>query len=429
MGRRILSERFWDSGAVVGEGMGARSSGEMLEKALRIADVCGMVGERSIAWRTEDGVDTASFFVSCPDARSSVCFALKQQFSASDRLTACPYKPMTKRLFIAAGLSLLIGCHGSAQIRSGVDADLAAHYPLDGNLDDILGHGNRGEFVNGAGFGVGMDGAENGAVKLDGIHAYVLFGKNDKVYPAQEFTWSIWFFQAKAGTAILLWDDDSKSGGDRAVGILPDGSLFGGAWNSGLLTGRVKPGLGRWNHAAFTSGRYGQALYLNGRNVAKSNKVIERHLGSSSLSIGAGNIDHGAPNRVYLDRFNGRLDNVRIYNRPLSEHEVAMLFGEEVRVPVPRTAKATAVVVNGFITSIAIVDGGSGYRQVPKVIIEGAAERTCVAVANLVDGAVASVTVKDPGSGYSDPINISIEPPPEVPRAAVASAVVANGFL
>ena len=316
-----------------------------------------------------------------------------------------------------------------ASIANASPDGLVAHYLLNGDLNDRLGQGNRGKLFNGAEYGVGMDGLESGAVKVDGVNAYVLFGRNDQVYPSQELTWSIWFMPTKQQAAVLVWDDDSTSGGDRGIGIKADGTLCGGTFNSDRVSSRVKPALGRWHHAVFTSGTQGQHLYLNGKLVGKSPKRLELHYGKSTVSIGAGHVGHGSPNGVYHDRFCGMLDNFRIYNRPLSELEVRQLNAEEFREQPPRGARAKASTTNGFVTEIKILDGGYGYLEVPQVTVAGPCERPCAATATVSEGAISKITITDPGAGYLKAPEISITPPKIRPRAASAGAVVNGGFV
>ena len=89
---------------------------------------------------------------------------------------------------------------------------LVCYYPLNGNTIDQLGNGNTGILENGAFYTNGLYAATNSAVYCDGVNAYVLFDKNDAVYPNQVLTWSAWF-KLEMDVGVIIWDDDSQYGG------------------------------------------------------------------------------------------------------------------------------------------------------------------------------------------------------------------------
>ncbi|VVB96180.1 Laccase [uncultured archaeon] len=64
------------------------------------------------------------------------------------------------------------------------------------------------------------------------------------------------------------------------------------------------------------------------------------------------------------------------------------------------TATASATVVNGVVTGLTLINGGSGYTSVPTVSITGGAGTGAFATAT-VAGAVTAITVTNGGSGYT----------------------------
>ena len=86
------------------------------------------------------------------------------------------------------------------------------------------------------------------------------------------------------------------------------------------------------------------------------------------------------------------------------------------RPNVPRRARATATVVNGFVVGVVIVDGGWGYTNTaPIVEILGGGGQEAKAIAQVVDGVVVAIKVSDPGSGYTGIPSVNIAPPPFTP--------------
>jgi hypothetical protein len=142
-----------------------------------------------------------------------------------------------------------------------------------------------------------------------------------------------------------------------------------------------------------------------------------------------------SPNSLYIGgrAWFGGIDDVRIYNRALSDGEVKALYNYESTPPQnnlnPRTASATAQVVNGFVVGATITDGGYGYVSNPVVAIIGGGGTGAKATATQFNGVVTSITITNPGSGYTSTPTITIAPPPFPPRKATSTAQIVNGFV
>ena len=75
-------------------------------------------------------------------------------------------------------------------------------------------------------------------------------------------------------------------------------------------------------------------------------------------------------------------------------------------------AQAEAIVNNGFVTAIIILDGGNGYLAAPSVTITGGGGSGAQATATITDGVVTAITVTTAGSGYTSLPTVSIAAPP-----------------
>ena len=75
-------------------------------------------------------------------------------------------------------------------------------------------------------------------------------------------------------------------------------------------------------------------------------------------------------------------------------------------------ATAVATVSGGFLTIIAVTDGGHGYGEPPAVTIIDPTGSNAVPVAHLTAGVVTSITVPAPGRNYSPSPTVTIAPPP-----------------
>jgi hypothetical protein len=88
------------------------------------------------------------------------------------------------------------------------------------------------------------------------------------------------------------------------------------------------------------------------------------------------------------------------------------------------TASADAVVGESGIASIVITDGGSGYTQAPKLVINGDGEGAEV-LAYITEGTVTSVEITNPGKGYTSP---TVDVESFVKENAVAEPIVEYGI-
>lgn len=80
-----------------------------------------------------------------------------------------------------------------------------------------------------------------------------------------------------------------------------------------------------------------------------------------------------------------------------------------------RSATATAVVADGYVVGVTLVDGGSGYGVAPTVTFPGGGGSGAVAVAKVRNGMVDRLILVCAGSGYSASTVVEMTPP-QVPR-------------
>ncbi|HTQ50900.1 MAG TPA: LamG domain-containing protein [Candidatus Acidoferrales bacterium] len=104
-----------------------------------------------------------------------------------------------------------------------------------------------------------------------------------------------------------------------------------------------------------------------------------------------------AGNTVYTQTVAGATDG--------SNYRLAVL-------PLPIQAKATAQVVNGFVTGANVSIPGSGYVTPPAVVITAIQGTNAVVTANISGGHVTSFNILNPGGGYFSPVTVQIDPPP-----------------
>ncbi len=217
-----------------------------------------------------------------------------------------------------------------------LDDGLIAHFPFDGYpIVDKSGNGNKAISNGDTTLGCG---AEGNSMRFDGTSTGVLFigpavFDNFKTGP---FSVSFYFKTSnQAGNATL--DILSKRGGCNtdsvfAIRFTPISNqisveLSENATNRSVIIQRL-PFSRCWQHIVVVREFQRLALYVNGK------------LAQTSYAPKRVNITNAAPLRLAGSpcltttdrRFAGFLDELRVYNRPLSDDEVALLFRSPDRI-------------------------------------------------------------------------------------------------
>ena len=92
-----------------------------------------------------------------------------------------------------------------------------------------------------------------------------------------------------------------------------------------------------------------------------------------------------------------------------------LLAGFTLASQAQTTAVATALVSGGIVTSITVMDGGSGYSEPPVVTLVGGSGSGATAEALVTGGVVTQINVLTPGSGYTTPPEVVVSAPVVVP--------------
>ncbi|MBI4009621.1 MAG: LamG domain-containing protein [Candidatus Aenigmarchaeota archaeon] len=197
---------------------------------------------------------------------------------------------------------------------------------------DSSGKGNTGTFngetfndgtINGAGFASGQYG---NALQFDGVDDYVNVSSiTDLPIGASSRTIEAWIMPNKlnpGGTVFALNNVAAAAqsfifqfatvGGN--IYVFTDG--INGA-NNIIISGSQLPTNGSWNHVAFTLSGSAWNYYLNGVSAASGTFSVAINTIATTATIGKR--DDGGNAGSY---FNGTIDEVRIYNRALSQSEI-----------------------------------------------------------------------------------------------------------
>jgi hypothetical protein len=188
--------------------------------------------------------------------------------------------------------------------------------------NDYSIYGNHGTLKNFAFSGTSdwTTGKYGQALSFDGVDDYVEVSANVSLNYGSSFTIEVWF-----KTSLVAW---------RWLVTKLGGSWFG-INNNGYLDWTKQAGIdytsskyvadGAWHHGVVTFNNGNLKLYADGVNVGNWSGV------TLTVTSGKTYIGQRGDN---VEFFNGLIDEVRIYNRALSEEEIKAHFRGTCIVPV-----------------------------------------------------------------------------------------------
>ena len=162
-----------------------------------------------------------------------------------------------------------------------------------------------------------VGGKKGKALEFEGSNDYVNTGSNISWSSNQTKTASLWFKTLSNDQTLI--DQDSTAGSADAIYLYIDptnhleswlnatGFDFGGSLNDG-----------KWHNIVWTYNGSTETAYLDGSQLGSLNTEAAPASSGKTLFIGQ--------NRANVERFNGLIDEVRIYNRALSADEVKKLY-------------------------------------------------------------------------------------------------------
>ncbi|MHC4864740.1 MAG: LamG domain-containing protein, partial [Planctomycetota bacterium] len=207
------------------------------------------------------------------------------------------------------------------------DANLVGHWELEGNADDSSGNNYHGTAEGDYEWTAGRIGT--GAIDLDGGWVVVEDeGNTPKLRPKDQVSATAWIYLEGGSDyrVVIKGEDDEETFGlevhtdDGLAFIFRDANSPGDVVD--VRSGSTLP-RDEWIHTGGTYDANEQSCYVNG--------VVEDSNTRGALEIFSDVNDGMAIGGRYGDtsqRFNGKIDDVRVYNRGLTRAEVAWLASE-----------------------------------------------------------------------------------------------------
>ena len=210
------------------------------------------------------------------------------------------------------------------------DDGLVAYYPCNGNANDESGCGNNGTVVYGATPCEDRDGNPDSAYCFDGNDYIQVANSASLQSPTTGLTVAAWILingWYNTWAAICAKSDDTiprqygfaLKQNDGIVNVDVHGNV------AQISTG-VLFGLGQWYHAAYTWDSSEVRVYINGEFRVSKPLACSPQLDGDPLMIGVHTPGVSEP-------LNGKLDDIRIYDRALTAPEICELHHD----PVPET--------------------------------------------------------------------------------------------
>lgn len=209
---------------------------------------------------------------------------------------------------------------------------LIGYWPFKGNAQDMSGNGNHGT-VYGASLTTGRDGSPNGAYYFDGASSYISMGSNN--FPVtNKVTVSVWFKTSNSslplGNLVTKYGWSEKFSGFGIAGTLGPGYAEFYARDqykyNFIRSYNINYADSNWHFLAGTFDSSVVKIWYDGAKI-DSLTIHDSYpdiSNSYNLIVGA-LFNEGIAQGYY---FQGSLDDIRIYNRSLSQREINQLYNE-----------------------------------------------------------------------------------------------------
>jgi len=203
---------------------------------------------------------------------------------------------------------------------------LVAEYLFDGDANNTSGNGDSGTVI-GAILTSDRYGNANSAYYLDGVDDYITIPASSEVSSNNDFTISLWFQTTDAWAYIL----DERVPYERGYGLTisgdPIGFSFGvqdGIANGNSVFPQIAVNNGKWHNVIAVRKGTTLYLYVDG-NLLDSKTGTLINIGSANTI----NIGKRYTNTAAEAYYDGIIDDLRIYNRALSDSEIQTLYNSE----------------------------------------------------------------------------------------------------
>jgi hypothetical protein len=205
---------------------------------------------------------------------------------------------------------------------------LVGWWPFNGNANDESGNNNNGT-VNGASLTSDRFGNVAKAYSFDGVNDYILCSPNQVNLNGNSFSWSLWLKNNSLSIgALYIAQGTTNSNNGFHLGFTSNSIFRFGFYNNDLDANTSNTDLNNW---FFYAGTYDAStnqrkLYINGV-LNSSDIAFADYIGNGALYFGGtfSNTNGWAQSSV-----NGKLDDIGIWNRALTQQEITDLYNANI---------------------------------------------------------------------------------------------------
>ena len=257
-------------------------------------------------------------------------------------------------LVLIAGLSisLLPSCQKDVNTETIVETDtvtidlkrgLIAYYPFSGNTGDSSGNNKHGVAMNGLSYSTDAQDSANKAANFDGVDDYINIVDATNYFAPPKMSISFQFNLRDINTRAAMlcksafttpssvsWSAGIPLDGDQrfAYSVANGDNPCGGIWATANGAGYVMQNNtalqnNKWYHVTMIFNLGVQMTYINGQ-------LVQAHVGNYSYlnQCSDANLRMGGWWQNDIISIDGKIDEVRIYNRILAENEIEKLATE-----------------------------------------------------------------------------------------------------
>ena len=228
---------------------------------------------------------------------------------------------MFRRLVLVTAFLAL----GFGAARADITTGLIARYPFDGNANDVSGNNNNGTLVGGVTLTTDRFGAPNRAYSFNGTSSYISVPTSASLNsPSTACTQAAWVYlygTSLVGSGfnpLIMKSLTTENGFMYRMVANPDyiAAAFN-TWDTSQGAAQTTP-LNQWHHVATVFNGSTLRMYYDGAFIGSQPMVMTIAADTRALTIGA-----DVPG--VLEIFNGKIDDVCIYNRALSDADILQL--------------------------------------------------------------------------------------------------------
>ena len=234
---------------------------------------------------------------------------------------------MKKRFLSFLAITMMIATTIQAQIPTN---GLVAYYPFSGNANDSSGNGNNGT-VNCATLTTDRFGKANSAYSLTAINQKIDLMTSDSWLGANNFSFSFWFYTGVStiDQTIISKRPSCLGGGEQFFELGKSANTDTiSFWTNGFYNFQVPFIPNSWNHFVYTkTSATNSVIYINNVPYNITHPAFSI---TGTHPMGISSSSYCLSNYYPSHFFEGKIDDVRLYNRSLNNTEIQALFNESI---------------------------------------------------------------------------------------------------